>query len=1175
MNKRVVALLIMALFITSSFVLITSPADEISFWNENWSFREEIIIPIDTKDDSAKYQPIDINVNFNKSCWAINEVEHSVRLIFQNDEKFLELELQIYDLNYTDKEHIDSCNLVFLIPNEANGNEKYYVYYDDEKKPSPNYQKRVNVEESYYRYEPIQGLSFESSFYKITEEEDIIYGINKEGKIMGDQASQQATKLKKGAKDIKPSNIENTASFNLVYWVFKDGKWHEISNSADKLISSQIFVNGNLMVKVGITTQSNDGFFQTTTIYKYYYCPTENKRLYTHVKEEIIKYPIPTGSEIDVTYVTIYCGGIKSSILKELNFGDIPPYFHFYSDDERVLTQKFDQYPDYANWQLLIKKQDDYDLGSSPWVSVDYGENGRAHGIIFESNKVLKSGTDEVDGIEIQLCESKNIQYPGLDGRVADLYLMRNDYEKNEPLDTLLPKNYVIEFNAEYYTTEDGGYPAVEKEAGIYQKLISYQPKNQNNVTGGNIQEKERHSLITYVHLAPSVPLGSLLSAALGENFSYIYAELYKDDYFRSSGSINRISLGNIEPDLKDKKLFEKLKTILGFFDWKNASFFKKIKFPDLEPGTYIVKIYKENPMFANERQYIGFGIIDLKKDDSLRIFCRPQGTIALNVLNQENKAVENAKILLKIGNTTIADTSSDKNGSAFLKAPCYGNKPYTLKIIYKGFLVDEENDIRLGQTRRFIPLKKTIEFDVHDLKISFKDSDENAPSFDLNLGLTSDEMYEPIVISPDNIANGTYSFKAIYKGNYDLKIKYNLFDILEKIRIPNINSLTINLYDFNVFVMDNWDLKSEVPLDVSLTSKDFEEAVVICGSRLSNDRYIFSEIYPGEYTLKATYKTYTVEESFDIRNNLEAEIKLPAVFNITTKILDARGNQLKDVKVIMSRGEKEIQGITNSDGNVILSIPPGVYVNRIYNGDELIAERKVSILNEKSYSIVTTNQPILPFIIIGLSTVLLIAALILSYRKKDVIFFLKILAIALMVIAVFSPWWTVYGSTTSPHFETSTNLYFLPVNMVTITSNGSLNAGEIVSLDERFISAINIVTVIIGFSVLSIIATLIADRYKKRKTSLLIFVILLIGLMVSIVLSFYAMSELATATVGGIAGSENLEVNIIGEDMYVKVPCSWGPSIGFYLLLISVIFLVVTFVLNLRKILSYRIKKC
>ena len=115
MNKKLVGYIIVSIIFLSILVPTSfSVSDEAPWWNENWSYREEIVIPIDTSLEEAAYQPIDILIEFNNSCWAIDENEHSVRVIVQESGRFQELESQIYDLNYSDETHISSCSLVFL-----------------------------------------------------------------------------------------------------------------------------------------------------------------------------------------------------------------------------------------------------------------------------------------------------------------------------------------------------------------------------------------------------------------------------------------------------------------------------------------------------------------------------------------------------------------------------------------------------------------------------------------------------------------------------------------------------------------------------------------------------------------------------------------------------------------------------------------------------------------------------------------------------------------------------------------------------------------------------------------------------------------------------------------------------------------------------------------------------
>ena len=170
MQSKLVVYLLLFNFVLLTLVPINLLADDVLWWDDDWSFRQEIIIPIDTSTELAKFQPVDVFIEFDNSCWAKNENEHSVRAIFQDGDNLKELESQIYNLDYSDDTRIISCGLVFLIPEEASGRGQYYIYYDDSKKSAPDYVDHVNVEESYYLYEPISGYPLESRFFKIVED---------------------------------------------------------------------------------------------------------------------------------------------------------------------------------------------------------------------------------------------------------------------------------------------------------------------------------------------------------------------------------------------------------------------------------------------------------------------------------------------------------------------------------------------------------------------------------------------------------------------------------------------------------------------------------------------------------------------------------------------------------------------------------------------------------------------------------------------------------------------------------------------------------------------------------------------------------------------------------------------------------------------------------------------
>ena len=126
---------------------LPTPAEDVLWWDDDWSYRQEIPIPFDTSLSIAKYQPIDTFIEFENPCWAKNDQEHSLRVVLQYGENVIELDSQIYKLDFLDQTHIQGCGLVFLIPEEAHGKEQYYVYYDHSEKTAPNYVDHVSIEE--------------------------------------------------------------------------------------------------------------------------------------------------------------------------------------------------------------------------------------------------------------------------------------------------------------------------------------------------------------------------------------------------------------------------------------------------------------------------------------------------------------------------------------------------------------------------------------------------------------------------------------------------------------------------------------------------------------------------------------------------------------------------------------------------------------------------------------------------------------------------------------------------------------------------------------------------------------------------------------------------------------------------------------------------------------------
>jgi hypothetical protein len=61
-------------------------------------------------------------------------------------------------------------------------------------------------------------------------------------------------------------------------------------------------------------------------------------------------------------------------------------------------------------------------------------------------------------------------------------------------------------------------------------------------------------------------------------------------------------------------------------------------------------------------------------------------------------------------------------------------------------------------------------------------------------------------------------------------------------------------------------------------------------------------------------------------------------------------------------------------------------------------------------------------------------------------------------------------------------------------------------------------------------------------------------------------MSTLTEVGVGYFMGKGILDVHIPGKDMAPSVSCSWGPSLGFYLYVISIVILFIVIIGILSK---------
>ena len=193
-------------------------------------------------------------------------------------------------------------------------------------------------------------------------------------------------------------------------------------------------------------------------------------------------YPGANGNRLEHSIGTYHLASLMISRIQrfteqqpEGDFLEVSP------DDAVILTSisSLDPDPEHIPEDLdirILSNNDDVDLGSHAWASYDEGTTGVCHALIFGSNKVLISGTDERDGIQINAYEMDYPHLPGFESNQASLQFGRNSFETGSEQDRLIPEDLVVEFDADFFSSPTEGYSILEEEAAIFQSLSALKP---------------------------------------------------------------------------------------------------------------------------------------------------------------------------------------------------------------------------------------------------------------------------------------------------------------------------------------------------------------------------------------------------------------------------------------------------------------------------------------------------------------------------------------------------------------------------------------------------------------------------------------------------------------------------------------------------------------------------
>jgi hypothetical protein len=800
-NNKLLLLLILFTLIFSQFTYnVKADYKNKSLSIEELSFKQEITLPIDTSLLQSKYYPVDIKISFDNPCWAKDTTNHSIRIGSCKKNIVTELESQIYNLEFTDENHIKSCKIVFLIPENTDGSERYYIFYDESETTSVTYTDHLNLFETSYYYEPIQGEKIDFDCYQIEQEGEILYLVVKQGEILGYPFSNVVIRLKPDSREPRIEYLDQICDFSIDYGITNFPGY--IGTAYAKNPSKKTIVDGNLMVRLEIESVSPQGDLKTRNVYTYYFCPDTTRRIFTDVYHEVLKDVKIDNSNIhDGSYAGLVSLKARSKSIDALNIGEFYPMLALVNEND--IVEKFDAplNPRTGVKDFVLTKEDDADLGKSAWMCFYDPLKGKTHGLILSSNSGIVENSS--DGAQVTAWVEENIKLPGLEGGSSNLYAMKNSYEKGGEHETTLSKGHTVSFQSLFVSIEQQDYTAIIDESNVFQEWIKKTSFKDGYIDSKDSDETEFYNITAFVNFAPSVPFGVLLSAITGKNISFISAELYKEENFRSACTVTRIPLHRLNIDFQEADL----KTILGLFDIKNASFSKKIVFPDVEPGKYVIKIYKENPFFSNDKKFIGFGIVDVADADlKTRIICSTQSNINCFISDSSSNPLKDVSFYLEYENSLIEKSLSDTNGSTVLSVPCILKNSYCLKAYYNGFLIAEE-EINLKMKNIFLSLDKTFEVSLNSFLLNVKDSWGLPLEVDTKPFLTSEAMVKPVLISGEKTKESNYLFEYLPSSEYLIKMSYKSLDFEKNIKICNDEKLDLVFpgeFRFDINVFDN-----------------------------------------------------------------------------------------------------------------------------------------------------------------------------------------------------------------------------------------------------------------------------------------------------------------------------------------------------------------------------------
>jgi hypothetical protein len=737
-------------------------------WDSSFSYHQDLTLPVPLSTPGLPGQPIDMLLTLEHPCWTQDENHTSIRVIQTHNGQPTELESEISNLTHKTPDQITSCRLVFILPLDLADTDTLSVYYDDAQTQPTNYPDHVKVTTGSLYLEPVSGYAINSNYYLITDDNTPIYTITYQGSFLFYTSTHYVTKLAPNTTTttITPADTDMVANFEFKYYY--GDPVDNFQTTANHPTTHLILHDGTLTTTIQITSASKDNTLYTTATYTYYHTPTTTQtRLRAHVDHTATQdCHVTPDASTDGTLAQLQCGGIQCATLPELSANHLYPYIHLHTTTG-IQEYRLDPNPDYTSdpATALFAPTDNIDLTTPPWTSFDSGTTGTAHALLYTTTNILQSGTDEQNGIQTNAYESNTPNLPGFHNTLAVLQCNRNSADATGTQDLTIPADYHATYTAEFYTTTTGGYTTVQTEAALFPTLASLLPTtNTTTNTTTPTSPEHRYTLTIQIHHAPSLPFGEALSILRGHNYSYITTQVYQGTSLLATVPAVHIQL---------HQTTDTNTSLRDILDLKNSSLTKTSTLPPLPQGTYLIKILRNHPFSRPKTQYIGYAIVNLTDNTTIKIHCTRQATTTFQVNDQNGNPLSNADIRLTNNNQPITWGQTKNDGTLTLTAPRQPT-PYNTLVIYKGFLIANQT-IRLPLLN-LLPRTHSFTVNLTRLTVTIRDTWGLPPDINLTPQVTSKLMYDKqnLILTPTG--PGFYQITAIPEAPYNLQVQYQTF---------------------------------------------------------------------------------------------------------------------------------------------------------------------------------------------------------------------------------------------------------------------------------------------------------------------------------------------------------------------------------------------------------------